>query len=479
MRLYELLQQEKITNIPDCDVKKITDDTREIEVGDIFVCIKGENFDGHSQALAIEEKGACLIVAEHDTGAQKQLIVDNSRLFFAELASRFYGNPTQKLKLIAATGTNGKSTVINLIKFVLNETGHKTGSIGTIGYDVCGKTYEAHLTTPRQMDLYRYFAEMVENGAEYCVMEASSLALVQNRFAGERFVCSVFTNLTQDHLDYHRTMENYYKAKRLLFDMSDKAVVCADDEYGMRLSQEIDIPCVMYSVNEPADYYAVNIKSNRSHVSYWLSSLEDEKSFPIKFKMPGTFNVANSMAAVAVCTELGIGINDCVEAIQKCKGVCGRCEVVWDGDFTVICDYAHTTDALEKTLSSIRSFAEKRVICVFGAAGERDAKKRKSMGEAAARLSDYVVLTSDNPRFENPQKIIEQVEAGMKKSTTPYSTFVDRYDAIEFALNEAENGDIVALCGKGHETYQVIGDDYQEFDEHKIVKNIMSAKEKH
>ncbi|MGN0597362.1 MAG: UDP-N-acetylmuramoyl-L-alanyl-D-glutamate--2,6-diaminopimelate ligase, partial [Ruminiclostridium sp.] len=336
-----------------------------------------------------------------------------------------------------------------------------------------GKVYEAHLTTPRQMDLYRYFAEMAENGAEYCIMEASSQALAQYRICSEQFECAVFTNLTQDHLDYHGTMENYYQAKKMLFDMSKCAVVNIDGEYGKRLAAELEIPVYTYSTEEKGDYFSTGIQSRNSGISYWLSSRADEKSFQIDFKMPGRFNVANSVAAVAVCEKLGFDINSCVEAVQKCTGVKGRSEVIYDGDFTVICDYAHTEDALRKILTTIKSFATHRIICLFGAAGERDDTKRKAMGETVAQLADYAVVTSDNPRFEDPVKIIDQVMEGILPYDIPYSIYVDRLDAIKFALSEAKKGDIVALCGKGHETYQVIGDNYMDFDEHKIVAEIM------
>ena len=473
MRLYDISEEAREQGVPDVEINSVTDDTRELKQGDIFVCIEGEKFDGHSKAAEMLEKGAAAVVVSHDLGLPRQIIVPNTRKYFAQLASAYYGNPTKKLKLVAATGTNGKSTIINVIKFMLNEMGHKAGSIGTIGYDVCGKVYEAHLTTPRQMDLYRYFAEMAENGAEYCIMEASSQALAQYRICSEQFECAVFTNLTQDHLDYHGTMENYYRAKKMLFDMSKCAVVNIDGEYGKRLAGELEIPVYTYSTEEKGDYFSTGIQSRNSGISYWLSSKADEKSFRIDFKMPGRFNVANSMAAVAVCERLGFDINRCVEAVQKCTGVKGRSEVIYDGDFTVICDYAHTEDALRKILTTIKSFATHRIICLFGAAGERDDTKRKAMGETVAQLADYAVVTSDNPRFEDPVKIIDQVMEGILPYDIPYSIYVDRLDAIKFALSEAKKGDIVALCGKGHETYQVIGDNYMDFDEHKIVAEIM------
>ncbi|MCL2071457.1 MAG: UDP-N-acetylmuramoyl-L-alanyl-D-glutamate--2,6-diaminopimelate ligase [Oscillospiraceae bacterium] len=481
MELLDVFEKYKITNV--------TDDTRNVSEGSLFVAIKGDNFDGElSAAKMLSEKGAAAVITQNDLGLERQVIVENARLAYAQAVSLFYGNPTSKLKLIAVTGTNGKSTVATLIKAVLEKNAHKTGFIGTTCYDVCnpcGKVYEAKLSTPRQDELYRLFAEMVENNAEYCVMEASSQALDQFRIAGESFETGVFTNLTQDHLDWHKTMENYYKAKKSLFYMCKSAVICVDDKYGKRLAgelrKELNMPITTYSINELADVYGVNIKTSSGGVSYWFSDSKAEKSFPFKFKMPGIFNVANSMAAVAACRMLGnvggeglkLSVEECITALEGCPGVRGRCEVIHDGEFTVICDYAHTEDALVKILTCVRDFAARRIICLFGAAGERDADKRPSMGATAAKYADFLIITSDNPRFEEPEKIISEVKEGIPKIAPPCVTFVDRHEAIKFAVAEAEKGDIVLLCGKGHETYQVIGDDYTRFDEREIVAQLV------
>jgi UDP-N-acetylmuramoyl-L-alanyl-D-glutamate--2,6-diaminopimelate ligase len=455
--------------------KNISSDSRKIEAGDLFIAIKGENFDGHNAAQEMLEKGAAAVVTERDLGLERQIIVPNTRKELAKLASEFHGNPTKKLKLIAVTGTNGKSTVIALIKHILEKLGHKVGSVGTVGYDTCRKIYEAHLTVPLQTELYRLFAEMVQNGAEYCVVEASSQALSQDRFGDEVFECAVFTNLTQDHLDWHKTMENYYLAKRSLFDMTKSAIVCIDDKYGHKLVKYIqtghNIPLVTYSVKDFADNYAVNIKQAGFRSSYWFSSSGEEKSFPLKLSLPGLFNVANSIAAISAVMQLGIKLDDAVAKLADFKGVRGRSEVIHDGEFTVICDYAHTEDALIKFLSEVKGFTSGRLICVFGAPGERDIAKRPLMGEAADRYADYIIVTSDNPRFENQLEIISQVVKGIKN--TPYEAFADRKEAIGAAVKQAQSGDIIALCGKGHETYQVIGDKYLPFDEREIVKELL------
>ncbi|MCL2036257.1 MAG: UDP-N-acetylmuramoyl-L-alanyl-D-glutamate--2,6-diaminopimelate ligase [Oscillospiraceae bacterium] len=463
------------------EVTNITDDTRKVVSGSLYVAIKGENFDGESAAEEMLKRGAAAVLTQTDLHLEKQILVENVRSEFAKTASGFYGNPTCGLRLIAVTGTNGKTTTATLIKAILEGQGYKCGFIGTTGYDVCdptGKVEPSIFSTPRQDELYRLFAEMRQNGADFCVMEASSQALDQFRIAGETFAVGVFTNLTQDHLDWHKTMENYYQAKKTLFRMCESAVICIDDKYGVRLTEELqkesDIPITTYSINEPSGVYGVNIKTSCSGVSYWLADSAAEKSFPFKFRMPGRFNVANSIAAITVCKNVGVDLEASITTLEEFRGVRGRCEVIYSGKFTVICDYAHTEDALAKILTCIRGFAARRIICVFGAAGERDSAKRPSMGATAAKYADFLVITSDNPRFEEPQKIIDDVVEGIPNDSTPYETFTDRRAAIEFAVNEAESEDVILLAGKGHETEQVIGDEYQPFDEREIVKEIMN-----
>jgi len=475
MRLYDILKENERIGIADKDIGIITDDTRKVKTGDIFVAITGRNFDGHSACADMLAKGAAAIVVDRDLGLPQQIITDNTRKTFGILSSRYYGEPTKRLKLIAATGTNGKTTTVNLIKHIMNESGHKCGCIGTAGYDVCGKTYEAHLTTPYQFDLYGYFREMADNGAEYCVMEASSQALSQSRFVGETFECGIFTNLTQDHLDWHGTMENYYQAKKSLFACCKAAVINTDDPWGERLynelKQESRIRLTAISEKEMTDVSACRVTLKSGGVSYILSDRRSEQSFTVSIPMPGDFNVMNSMGAAAACMEAGLPIREAVAGLNTVKGVCGRAEVLYDGDYTVICDYAHTEDGLEKTLSAIKRFIKGRLIVVFGAAGERDAGKRPAMGHCVSGYADIAVVTSDNPRFEDPQSIIDQVLSGFEGKCEVHS-YVDRLEAIKYAVSLAEKDDVIALCGKGHEEYQVIGDDYMPFSEHKIIKEL-------
>lgn len=477
MRLYDIVEESERGGCPDGEIGTITDDTRALRENDIFIAITGKNFDGHAACAEMLEKGAAAVVVERDLGLPRQILVKNTRKYYGVLASRYYGNPTKRLKLIAVTGTNGKTTTANMIQQLLNAAGHPSGYIGTARYDVYGKTYETHLTTPYQTELYRLFYEMAENGAEYCVMEASSQALSQYRIYGERFVCGIFTNLTQDHLDWHGTMENYYKAKRSLFRFCDCAVVLTDDPWGKRLYGELcgggiggeAAGIISVSTTEPADFFSVNIKLRAGGASYWLCSREDEQSYPIEIPMPGRFNVENSLCAAAACRCAGLTIRETAAAFGAVTGVCGRAEVLYDGAYTVICDYAHTADALEKILSSVKGFVKGKTIVVFGAAGERDAGKRKAMGETVARYADLAVVTSDNPRFEDPQRIIDMVLEGFEGNPCETVPIVDRLEAIRYAVSRAEEGDVLLLCGKGHEEYQVIGDDYRPFSEHQII----------
>lgn len=482
MKLSELLTTEEMTGLSDCEVNTVTDDTRKVSENDIFVAITGKNFDGHSACAEMLEKGAAAVVVERDLGLKQQIIVENSRLFYSVLASRYYGYPTKRLKLIAVTGTNGKTTIANLIRDMLSLNGKKCGCIGTAGYDVCGKMYEARLTTPYQMDLYRYFREMADNGAEYCVMEASSQALSQFRFSGERFICGIFTNLTQDHLDWHGTMENYYEAKKSLFSCCDNGIINTDDEWGRRLFKELSaenksIKLTGVSITAPSDIYGSKITLKSGGTSFWLSDKETEKAFFVQMPMIGRFNVLNGLSAAAALKTTGMDIGKAAASLSEIKGVKGRAEVLYDGKFTVICDYAHTEDGLHKTLSVLKDFTEGRLIVVFGAAGERDAGKRPAMGKCVSEYADIAVITSDNPRFEDPDSIIEQVKSGFSGDCT-VNTYTDRLEAIRYAVSIAAEKDVIALCGKGHEEYQVIGDDYIPFSEHNIIKELLGKEEK-
>ncbi len=461
-------------NIRTREVLGVTSDSREVQPGFVFVCIKGNSFDGHSAAAQMLNKGACAVVTERRLGLDWEILVQDSRRLYPEILSAFYGRPTRRITLGAVTGTNGKTTTVNLCAQITRALGRQTGVIGTVGCDT-GKgleySHDGPPTTPEPRRLYQLFREMADIGTEYCFLEASSQALAQHRFAAERFRAGAFTNLTQDHLDYHGTMEEYYKAKRMLMDMSDTAVINIDDEYGRKTLEYCHsrgIPAVSTSVYGEADFYAEFIKLRPDGAEFLLTCPYKEKSWVAKIPLTGLYNVSNAVQAAVMVYFMGFSMEDVLAALEKSPGVSGRLETVYQGGFTVIRDYAHTEDGLDKLLSTLKPLTKGRLIVLFGAAGERDAGKRPAMGRAAAKWGDLLIITTDSPRHEPPQQTIDDVKAGVPAGVE-YEEFIDRRAAIFRALDLAQPGDMVALCGKGHEDYQAIGDEYLPFDEREIV----------
>ena len=470
MRLYKLIEGLADINIPDREISSVTDNTKKVRKDCIFVCVKGGSFDGHDAAAEMLEKGAAVIVAERDLGlGDKQIITDNSRKFYGELCAAWFDHPEKKLKIIGVTGTNGKTTISNVIKNIFMKNGVKTGLIGTICNEIGDETVHTDNTTPMAFDYMCLLDKMVKAGCKYAVMEVSSFGLVQHRIGPTHFDMGIFTNLTQDHLDYHKTMENYYQAKKMMFDECDYALINTDDEYGRRIFSEISCKKERYGISSEADYYADAIKIKSDGTSFWYCY--NGKSQLVNMKMTGMFNVSNVTAAISVCLKAGLPIEDILNAVSEYNGVKGRCEIIPTGrDFTVICDYAHTPDAVENILKSVREYTEGRLICLFGCGGNRAAKKRPLMAKAAAKFADRLIITSDNPRDEIPEAIIDDILAGLKDSEIPFDVVVDRTKAIHHSLKIAEKGDIIVLAGKGHEDYQVLpGNEHIHFDEREIV----------
>lgn len=470
MRLYKLIEGLADINIPDREISSVTDNTKKVRKDCIFVCVKGGSFDGHDAAAEMLKKGAAVIVAERDLGlGGKQIITDNSRKFYGELCAAWFDHPEKKLKIIGITGTNGKTTITNVIKNIFMKNGVKTGLIGTICNEIGDETVHTDNTTPMAFDYMCLLDKMVKAGCKYAVMEVSSFGLVQHRIGPTHFDMGIFTNLTQDHLDYHKTMENYYQAKKMMFDECDYALINTDDEYGRRIFSEISCKKERYGISSEADYYADAIKIKSDGTSFWYCY--NGKSQLVNMKMTGMFNVSNVTAAISVCLKAGLPIEDILNAVSEYNGVKGRCEIIPTGrDFTVICDYAHTPDAVENILKSVREYTEGRLICLFGCGGNRDAKKRPLMAKAAAKFADRLIITSDNPRDEIPEAIIDDILAGLKDSEIPFDVVVDRTKAIHHSLKIAEKGDIIVLAGKGHEDYQVLpGNEHIHFDEREIV----------
>ena len=470
MKLRDLIEDNAVTAIGDTEISSVTDNTRKVTEGSLFVCVKGSSFDGHTAAAEMLEKGAAAVVCERDLGlGDRQIITDNSRRLYGQICSAWFGHPERKMKLIGVTGTNGKTTITNVIKHILMENGHKTGLVGTIQNEIGDEVLHTDNTTPMAYDFMELLAKMADAGCEYVVMEVSSFGLCQYRIGSSYFDVAVFTNLTQDHLDYHKDMEDYYQAKRMLFDICGCAVINIDDDYGKRLFGEVSCKKYGFSVRENADIYADGIKIRSTGSSFWFC--RDGKSHLIKARMPGLFNVSNLTAAIAACLEEGLPIESIIPAIEDYNGVKGRCEIIPTGrDFTVICDYAHTPDAIENILKSVKEYTENDLICLFGCGGNRDAAKRPKMAKAAAKYADKLIVTSDNPRNEEPEAIISDILEGLKGMSVNYDVVTDRREAIYHALKIAEKGDIIVLAGKGHEDYQILaGMEHIHFDEREIV----------
>lgn len=473
MKLYDLIKGIANTNIPDREIVSITDNSNHIEKDCIFVCVKGGSFDGHSKAQEAVNMGA-VVVVDHNLDLPNQIIVQDTREFYGELCCAWFGNPQKKMRFIGVTGTNGKTTMTNVIKHVLTDNGYKVGLIGTIQNEIGDEVLHTDNTTPMAFDLMALLDRMYKSGCDYVVMEVSSFGLVQHRIGAIHFEVAVFTNLTQDHLDYHKTMEDYYQAKKMLFDICDKAIICTDDDYGVRLFNEVTCEKYSYSIKHQADFYATDtiIKSNGTQFKYNTS----DDSYNISMKMVGSFNVANVTGVITTCIMEGIPFENIKQSVEKCTGVKGRCEVIpTNRNFSVICDYAHTPDAIENILSSVKEYTTGRLICLFGCGGNRDKAKRPLMCKSALKYADKLIITSDNPRNEEPQSIIDDILTGLQGETeVPYDVVVDRIEAIHHAVKIAKAGDIIVLAGKGHEDYQILKNNVHiHLDEREIVADAL------
>jgi UDP-N-acetylmuramoyl-L-alanyl-D-glutamate--2,6-diaminopimelate ligase len=475
MKLAELTAIEALRarcvppSVGQTEVSSLAYDSRQVEPGALFFCVPGLQSDGHDFARPAAERGAAALLVERplDLGVP-EVHVDSARAAMGPIAARFYGEPTEQLRVVGVTGTNGKTTTAYLVRALLEAGGEPCGLLGTIKSVIAGEERAAVRTTPEAIDLQADFRAMLDGGERACAMEVSSHALALGRADGIRFAAAIFTNLTQDHLDFHDTMEGYFQAKRLLFVPADGgaqqspgvSVVNIGDPYGQRLAQEIDRTLVTFAVEAPADYSAWAVHSDFGGSRLQLRTPEGERSLALP--LPGRFNVANALGALAAAHALGGELDTLVAALEQGVRVPGRFESIDAGqDFAVIVDYAHTPDSLENVLEAARELAgprEGRVLCVFGAGGDRDRGKRPLMGEAAARLSDVVIVTSDNPRSEEPAEIVEQIVQGVQRvrDTAGHATLVelDRCKAIALAVEQASAGDVLVIAGKGHEQGQ-------------------------
>lgn len=466
MKLSNLIECKN--GIGDLEITGITCDSRQVKPGYAFVCIVGAVSDGHSYAETAVKSGACVIIAERDTGAENQIIVPDTHAAYADMCAKWFGEPANSLKLLGVTGTNGKTSVTYMLKNILEKAGYKVGLIGTIQNMIGDEIIATHNTTPNAYELNSLFALMKAKGCTYVIMEVSSHALDQCRVYRLNFEAAMFTNLTQDHLDYHITMENYLNAKKKLFKMCKTAIINSDDPYAGKIAEGLECNVVTYSTGNDSTYSAKGINYHPAGVDYEFVSDTDIEH--IKVNTGGRFTVYNSMCAVSCAVEIGIPLSTVASALAEMHGVKGRAEVVPTGrDFTVIIDYAHTPDGLKNILSTFRECKKNRLIVVFGCGGDRDKTKRPIMGNIAVHFADFAIVTSDNPRTEEPGAIIKDILEGMKGSATPYKVIENRIEAIKYAISIALPDDIVVLAGKGHETYQILKTGTIHLDEREVV----------
>ncbi len=480
MKLRDMLNGMKILSSAcdyDAEVGGIECDSRKVMAGSVFVAIRGFETDGNKYTDAALKAGAVAVITDdRNTECEKSIVVEDARIALAEAARNFYGNPLKGMKVIGVTGTNGKTTVTHLIKKGLEHTGAVCGLIGTNRNMIGDKSLETERTTPESYELWKLFREMRDAGCTHVIMEVSSHSIALSRVHGIKFDVGVFTNLSQDHLDFHGTMEEYEKVKSEMFKNCEKGVVNYDDDAGKRIIQNNGISFVTYSaVSNSADYVAKNIRYKPSTVEFELVGIDTIGR--IEMNIPGKFSVYNGLAAASTLLTLGIPLHEIAAALRALHGVKGRAEVVpTPADYTVMIDYAHSPDGLYNVLSTVKGVTEGRVIVVFGCGGDRDRTKRPKMGAVAAEKADVVIITSDNPRCEDPDLIISDIVSGVAGVRSDYEVRTDRREAIFHALDIAQKGDIIVLAGKGHETYQEINHIKYHMDEREIVAEYFSGR---
>ena len=486
MKLELLLQNVtavKIDGSLDREISSICYDSRRVQPGAVFVAMKGETVNGANYIAQAVAAGAEAIVTESDvaTGSATKILVTEAREALADLAARFYEYPARALKVAGITGTNGKTTTAFLLKHICEQAMHRCGLIGTVRYEIAGEILPAPRTTPESLEVHELLWKMRSAGCKAAVMEVSSHALVQARVRGVEFDVAIFTNLTQDHLDYHRTMEMYFEAKTRLFSglleqkKKGRAVINLDDRHGQLLAQKFrdQLPIITYGVRAQCDFRASNVRIDFHGTSYQLDA--NGKSYLVRLPLIGTFNVANSLAAIAAANAMGVDLRTAVLSLAQAPAVPGRLEaVVGQRQFKVFVDYAHTDDALLNVIRTCRELKPARLIVVFGCGGNRDKTKRPRMGAAVDQNADYAIVTSDNPRKEDPWSIIEDITPAMTNGK--YEVVIDRKQAIRTAIDLAEARDIVLIAGKGHETYQEFADHTLPFGDAAIARAAMDDK---
>ena len=481
MLLKELLKDIPVcamTADPETEIGDISYDSRSTLPGDLFTAIVGTVSDGHRFIPAAVGKGAAVVLCQRVPECDvPYVLVEDSRYALAIAARNLFGDPAGQMKMIGVTGTNGKTTTTYLIKHILEtRTGAKVGLIGTNCNMIGAETLPTERTTPESYELHKLFREMLDAGCTHVVMEVSSHSLVLERVAGIRFAVGIFTNLTQDHLDFHGTMEEYARAKALLFRVSDCAVINSDDPYAAFMAERAACPVLRFAVwDGAAELRAERLQLEPDGVEF--DAVSAQESAHIRLGIPGRFSVYNALGVLGACSSLGVPLSESAKALATAKGVKGRVETVpTDGDYTILIDYSHTPDALENVLKTVRETSRGRVVAVFGCGGDRDRTKRSIMGRIGTELADFSIITSDNPRTEDPDAIIAEILAGVSAPQEKYIAITDRVKAIGYAIEHHRPGDVIVLAGKGHETYQEINHVKHHMDEREIVAEILERR---
>ena len=460
------------------EVRGISYDSRSVQSGDLFVAIQGEKADGARFIADAVQNGAIAVAAECKTDAGLQaaaITVPDARKFLAEISRNFYGDPSAKLKIAGITGTKGKTTTSYLMESIYRCAGLRSCLAGTIEMKIGDHRFHSSHTTPESADLMKFFRQAVDENCTHGAIEVSSHALKLRRVYKTRFAVGVFMNLTHDHLDFHGDMETYFNAKRILFSADnglESAVINTDDPYGERLASEVQMPVLRFGFKKPAEIRALAYKSNADGTDMECETPAGRIRF--RLHLVGRPNVYNVMAATGASLCLGLNPEAILAGVESLRGVPGRMELVDAGqDFSVIVDYAHSPDSLQNLLETVRQLPHKKLIIIFGCGGDRDRIKRPIMGEIAAKMSDFVFATSDNPRTENPLDILAEIEPGLRRGTAPYAIVPDRREAIAAAISMAKRGDVVVIAGKGHENYQIIGSRLIPFDDRTLARELI------
>lgn len=482
MKLQELLQGVAVKSAAapmDLEIGEVRYDSRAVRPGDLFVAIRGFATDGHQYIAKALAQGAAAVVCEEAGAGVPAVVVADSRVALAEIAANRFGHPADAMTMVGVTGTNGKTTTTYLVKHILEAQGHKVGLIGTNQNLIGSEPIETERTTPESYELHALFARMRDAGCTHVVMEVSSHSLVLHRVHGIHYAVGAFTNLTQDHLDFHKTMEGYRRAKALLFSVCGKGVINLDDPAAGKMIADAKCPVLTFSAeSDDASLSAKNIELRADGVDF-VCAMEGSLA-RVHLGIPGMFSVHNALTALGTAVALGVPLERAAAALADASGVKGRAEVVpVPADYTVLIDYAHSPDGVENILNAVRGFSKGRVVALFGCGGDRDRTKRPKMGAIAARLADFCIVTSDNPRTEDPDAIIADILAGMQDSKTPREVICDRREAIRWTLAHAKKGDTVVLMGKGHETYQEVNHVKHHLDEREEVQKYFAEKAKH